>query len=98
MVRGKALDEMFAWVVRHPDGTEGVVSVTQTVEPDKIGQPAISHTWPALGGDRDRVDSYREQALAVAQHYGFPCELVRFAKAEVIEVLHDPIPAPAGSS
>lgn len=72
---GKRIDEMYAFVMVHTDGDEGVIGFRG---PD-------GHWLPLVGADMKRVDSLRSFAQVFARKEGKPVRLVRFTTREVME-------------
>ena len=69
--------ELYAWVVTEQDGSEGIPAV---------GMAAIGGMFaPMIGADFARIDSLREQALAVAALKNLPIKLCRFSVMTVVE-------------
>lgn len=78
----KMLTEMWAWVVEETPGNEGVPAMAQPGQ-----RPGEMVVVPLVGGDRDRVESYRATAVALRISLGCPVRLVRFTAREVVETL-----------
>jgi len=71
---GDRIDEVWAWCVVDPaDDCEGIIASVGLI------------THPLIGADRERIESFRFEARAVAQMTGQPVKLVRFGQREVIE-------------
>lgn len=78
----RLLTEMWAWVVEETPGNEGVPATAQPGH-----RPGEILIVPLVGGDRDRVESYRDAAIALRISLNRPVRLVRFTTREVIEEL-----------
>ncbi len=70
--------ELFAWVITEADGSEGVPAFSAGV----VGQQLMI---PMVGADRERIESLRRHAVALARAKGLPLKLVRFSQLEVLE-------------
>lgn len=81
----KKIDEMFAWICTEPDGGEGIPAFNGPMGP-----------MPMIGADKDRIESLRPYALAVAHEMGLPVKLVRFYGQQVIEKIEPAIKAGRG--
>lgn len=74
MSRGKTIERLYAWIVTEPDGTEGIPAVS-------IGTLAL----PLVGSDKQRIESFREVAMATAKSQNLPLRLVEFTGLVVLE-------------
>jgi len=76
----KMITEIWAWICEETPGNEGIPA---TAVPDRHGMRIV----PLVGGDRDRVESYRSEAIALRIALGVPVRLVRFTTREIVETL-----------
>ena len=76
----QTIDEMYAWVLTHPDGSEGV--------PAAMG---ASGMWlPLIGADKDRMESFRGYATELAAVENRTISLARFSSREDLERIEPP--------
>jgi hypothetical protein len=80
MARGKRIERIYAWICTEPDGTEGIPAVEG---------PSIGQVMPLVGADRERIESFRAEAVAVARGMGLPVRLVCFENLVELERLTD---------
>lgn len=73
MTKPHKITELFAWIVEHPDGEDGVPAVR--------GRDDM--VMPLIGSDRERIESLRSAAMECAET--MPVRLVRFAQVEILE-------------
>jgi hypothetical protein len=74
------IDELYAWVISHPNGDEGI--------PAAMG---ASGMWlPLIGADQERMESFRGYATELAASEGRPLHLARFGAKEVMETIEPP--------
>jgi hypothetical protein len=76
--RGQKIGALYAWVCEEPDGGEDVAGANI---------PGLGGMVPLIGADRERIESFRPYAVAVAAMSGYRTRLVRFAKREVLDEL-----------
>lgn len=72
----KPIEELFAWISVHPDGSEGVLSW-------RFGDTHL----PLIGADKERIESFRRHAELVRQATGYPIKLVRYSTRTELERL-----------
>lgn len=74
---GLKIEKLYAWVAEEPDGGEGIIAGLF---------PGHDDVWmPLIGADRDRIESYRNHAQAVARETGYPVRLKVFGAGVTIE-------------
>lgn len=71
----RRIDAIYAWIATEPDGGEGVCAHSMP----RLG------LVPLVGADRERVESLRPFARAVAKQSGCPVRLVCFTTRNVLE-------------
>ncbi len=75
----KKITELYAWVCTEPSGDEGVPAIDG-------GNGTV---LPMMGADRERIESLRLHAKAVAHVMGLPVKLCLFTGMQVLEE-HEP--------
>lgn len=79
--RGDRIDEVWAWVSIDPnDDCEGICASSMVFD-------GVLMMMPLMGGDYERVRSFRDRALVTARSTGVRVQLVRFAERVVVEEL-----------
>jgi hypothetical protein len=73
------LETLFAWIAVAPEGTEGLVIV----------RTANGQFVPAIGGERERVEAWRAQALEMHAGTGCKVQLVAFGRRRVLEEISE---------
>lgn len=72
------ITELWAWVVTHDDGSEGVPAANLIP----------GHLVPLMGADEERMRSLEQTAREIATLKGMPLKLMRFTHAEEVETRH----------
>lgn len=72
------IDELWAWVSLGPDGDEGLLAAP-TLGPGSL--------VPLVGADKERMESLRPLAQAMADAFGVNANLLRFSSRELLEHL-----------
>jgi hypothetical protein len=67
------IDQLFAFISRDKDGTEGV-----------IGMMMPNGLMPLIGADVARVDSYMKYAQNMADQMGVPIQVCLFSNRELV--------------
>ena len=67
----KKITELFAFVVTHTDGDEGIIAM-------KMGDTM----FPFIGADQERVEQLKPLAETIAKNAGLPLELRYFVPKE----------------
>ncbi len=71
--QGDRITEMWAWTAVDPkDDCEGVLAL-------------LTPPLPLVGGDRERIESFRNYAEAIGNANGQAIRLLRFSNVEVVE-------------
>ena len=73
------IEELYAWVSIDPaDGDEGVLAVYEH-----------GAGWiPAIGADKERIESYRGFAETAAKKVGMPIRLQQYSTMPVLETIN----------
>ncbi len=75
MTKPLKITELYAWIATDDKGEDGIVAMAM----DGLG-------WvPMIGSDKERIESYRENATAIGKQAGYPIKLCRFHGMEVLE-------------
>jgi AMMECR1 domain-containing protein len=75
MTAPKRITEIWAWVVTHENGDEGIPAASGIMEGIFL---------PLLGADEARVRSLEQLARAMAKAAGLPLKLMRFTQGEEV--------------
>lgn len=73
----KKIEELWMWMAVETDGSEGIVATII---------PGLGVT-PFVGADKERIHSFRDEAVRAARARGITIKLVRFYGLEVVETI-----------
>jgi len=77
MTAPQKITELWAWVLEHPDGSEGIAS---------SGRLVAGVHMPLIGADMERVKALEPEARHIADVVGMSVKLVHFPQGHTVEV------------
>ncbi len=76
MTKPHKIERLYAWIATDATGEDGIPAM-------RSGDVAM----PLIGSDKDRIESLRPYAEAIALREGYPIRLVEFTTMVVLETL-----------
>lgn len=71
------INEYYAWVCVHADGSEGIPAGINDIFPDYV--------IPMVGWTRERMEQFRKQAAGIVKEHGVTMKLVKFSTITVLD-------------